>query len=138
MTQTPDQEAAATVTAARPVPDVAVLYVCAERGTLTPGLAAERAEEEGRAYAQEHRLTILEVIRDEYGEPDPCHREGWKRVRELAESGAAAVVIARWPACIAPERSNELRYREIRWLREHGARLRYSWEPLATVGGDDK
>lgn len=135
MTQTPDQVAAATVSA-RPAAETAVLYVCAERGMQTPGLAAERAETEGRAYAQEHRLTILDVIQDEFGEPDPCNRDGWKRVRELVESGAVAVVIVRWPACIAPERSHELRYREVRWLREHGARVRYSWEPLAADGGE--
>lgn len=46
MNQTPDREA--TVTAARPAPVTAVLYVCAARGTVVPGLAAERAETEGR------------------------------------------------------------------------------------------
>ncbi|MEV7392547.1 hypothetical protein [Streptomyces sp. NPDC091215] len=85
MTQTPGQEAAATVPA-RPTVNTAVLYVCAERGVLTPGLAAERAEVEGRAYAAEHRLAILDVLQDEFGEPDPCNRAGWKQVRPVARA----------------------------------------------------
>jgi len=116
----------------------AVLYVCAERGKQTPGLAAERAEEEGRSFAQERQLTIIDTVKDAYGEPDPCRREGWLRVRELVESRTAAVVIVRWPACIAPDSSHELRHREIQWLQERGVQVRYSWVPLAEVGGEDK
>ncbi|WP_432158205.1 hypothetical protein [Streptomyces sp. bgisy153] len=130
------QETAAAPAAAAPA--TAVLYVCAERGQLNPGLAAQRAEEEGNAFAREHGLTIVDTVHDEYGEPDPCRRTGWQRVRELAESGAAAVVIVRWPACIAPEPSHTLRHREIQWLREHGVRVRYSWAPLAKSGGEAK
>ncbi|MDG9709635.1 hypothetical protein [Streptomyces sp. DH10] len=126
-------------TSAVPDPAAAVLYVCARRGKLTPGLAAERAEEEGQSFAQERGLTITEVVKDEYGEPDPCRRTGWLRVRELAEAGEVATVIVRWPSSIAPEASSELRYRETRWLREHGVRVRYTWEPLvATDGGEDE
>jgi DNA invertase Pin-like site-specific DNA recombinase len=132
---TTHEETAAPAAAA---PAAAVLYVCAERGKLNTGLAAERAEEEGNAFAQEHGLTIVETVQDEYGEPDPCRRPGWQRVRELVESGATAVVIMRWPACLAPERSHDLRHREVRWLRQCGVRVRYSWAPLAKSGGEAK
>lgn len=114
----------------------AVLYVCADRGPLMPALAAQRAEEEGHAFAQERGLTITEVVTDEYGEPDPRRREGWQRVRELAEAGAVTAVLVRWPAAIAPESSSECRYRETSWLQEHGVRVRYTWAPLATAGGE--
>ncbi len=114
----------------------AVLYVCADRGTLMPGLAAERAEEEGRAFAGRRGMTITEVITDEYGEPDPARRKGWQRVRELAQAGAVATVLVRWPAVIAPDAAHELRHRETRWLQEHGVRVRYTWAPLATTGGE--
>lgn len=127
------QKKTATSTVADPA--TAVLYVCAERG-LTPGLAAQRAEGEGRRFAEERGLTLVTVVQDEYGEPDPCHRDGWRRVRELAESRAAAVVIVRWPASIAPESSHELRHREIQWLHNHGVRVRYSWMPLVAGSGD--
>ncbi|MEV6937887.1 hypothetical protein AB0N19_26470 [Streptomyces sp. NPDC051132] len=114
-----------------------MLYVCAERSKLPPTLAADRAEAEGRAFAEARGLTLAEVVTDLYGEPDPCRRKGWMRVRELAESGAVGVVIVRWPACIAPDASHELRHREIRWLQDHGVLVRYSWEPLASGGGED-
>ncbi|WP_435059575.1 hypothetical protein [Streptomyces sp. bgisy060] len=114
----------------------AVLYVCADRGTLMPGLAAERAEEEGHAFAEQHRLTITEVITDEYGEPDPARRMGWQRVRKLAEAGTVAAVLVRWPAAIAPETAHEFRHRETNWLQEHGVRVRYTWAPLAKSGGE--
>ncbi|MFF4214550.1 hypothetical protein ACFYZE_35505 [Streptomyces sp. NPDC001796] len=115
MTSTPDGTPADTATAARPDPGTAVLYVCAERGTLTPQLGAERAETEGRAFAAARGLTITEVITDPYGEPEPLHREGWVRLRELAEAGAFGTVIVRWPTAIAPNGAHELRHREIRW-----------------------
>ncbi|GAA3808225.1 hypothetical protein ACFQ0G_53535 [Streptomyces chiangmaiensis] len=136
MTQTSQQT---TPIPATPNPVPAVLYVCVERSLMTPGLAAERAEEEGQSFAQARGLTITEVIRDPYGEPDPCLRKGWRRVRALAESGSVSVVIVRWPSAIAPDSSCELRHREICWLQdEHGVSVRYSWEPLAGVGGDAK
>ncbi|MER6501879.1 hypothetical protein ABT218_21420 [Streptomyces sp. NPDC001455] len=114
----------------------AVLYICAAPGTLIPGLAAQRAETEGHAYARDHGLTITETINDPYGPPDPCRRPGWRRVRELAETGAIDTVIARWPSSIAPDQASELRHHEIAWLRDHGTRLHYTWEPLATTDND--
>ncbi|MGC9478834.1 hypothetical protein ACP4I1_32425 [Streptomyces sp. WG4] len=118
---------------AAPDPAATVLYVCADRGTMMPGLAAKRAQEEGRAFAQEHGLVIAEVITDEFGEPDPARRDGWQRVRALAAAGAVASVLVRWPAAIAPESSSEYRYRESRWLQEHGVRVRYTWAPLVAL-----
>ncbi|WP_331720764.1 hypothetical protein OG762_52280 (plasmid) [Streptomyces sp. NBC_01136] len=117
-----------------PDPSAAVLYVCAERGTSARGLPAERAVAEGRKFAEARGLALVETVTDPYGEPDPCHRQGWQRVRELAASAAVGVVIARWPACIAPDASHELRHREVRWLQDHGVRVRYSWAPLAAGG----
>ncbi|WP_254404872.1 hypothetical protein [Streptomyces sp. AC627_RSS907] len=130
---TPQEEAAAP---AVPDPVAAVLYVCADRGTLMPSLAAERAEEEGRTFAQRRGLTITEVVTDEFGEPDPSHRAGWQRVRALAEAGVVGAVLFRWPASIAPEGAHEFRYRETAWLQEHGVRVRYTWAPLSSTGGE--
>ncbi|MBA2807695.1 MULTISPECIES: recombinase family protein [Streptomyces] len=127
-----------TAPTARPDPTAAVLYVCAERGTLTPSLAAERAEEEGRSYAAARGVRITKTISDRYGEPDPQKREGWMRVRELAAAGSVGVVLVRWPAAIAPDTAHEWRYREIRWLSDHGVQVRYSWAPLTSVGGEIK
>ncbi|GAB3952542.1 hypothetical protein [Streptomyces sparsus] len=111
----------------------AVLYVCVARGPLMPTLAAQRAQEEGHAFARERGLTITEVVTDRYGEPDPCRREGWQRVRELAEAGAVTAVLVRWPAAIAPESCSAYRLREAIWLRERGVRVRYTWAPLASA-----
>lgn len=110
-----------------------VLYVCADRNKLVPGLAARRAEDEGRAYAQEHGLTVTELVADAYGEPDPARRPGWQQVRRLAQAGTVTAVLARWPACIAPESNRDARHRETRWLRDHGVRVRYTWAPLAAL-----
>jgi hypothetical protein len=115
-----------------------VLYVCADRGTLMPGLAAERAEEEGHAFAQQRGLTVTEVVIDEFGESDPGRREGWRRVRDLAKAGAIATVLVRWPASIAPEGAHELRHRETAWLHAHGVRVRYTWAPLASTNGEGR
>ncbi|MET8566154.1 hypothetical protein ABZV75_38435 [Streptomyces flaveolus] len=121
-----------TATAVRPDPCSAVLYVCAERGIYTPELPAERAEVEGRAYAAARGLRVAEVIHDPgTDDPEPLHREGWRRVRALAEAGTAATVIVRWPAVIAPDSAADLRHRETRWLQERGVQVRYSWAPLA-------
>ncbi|MEU3733708.1 hypothetical protein AB0E81_30560 [Streptomyces sp. NPDC033538] len=121
-----------------PDPAAAVLYVCADRGTLMPGLAAERAKEEGHAFARRRGLTITEVVTDEFGELDPGRRAGWQRVRDLAEAGAIATVLVRWPAGIAPEGAHELRHREIAWLQELGVRVRYTWAPLASSNGETR
>lgn len=135
-----DAAATATTQQTHPIPDVttAVLYVCVERSKWTPGLAEQRAEEEGRGFAEERGLRIAEVVTDLYGVSHPQRREGWMRVRELAESGAIGVVIVRWPACIAPDTSHELRHAEIRWLQDHGVQVRYSWEPYASGHGETK
>ncbi|MGW1052879.1 hypothetical protein [Streptomyces sp. NPDC002521] len=109
----------------------AVLYVCVERSKLAPSQATQRAEGEGRSFATARDLRVTETIRDPYGEPDPRRREGWMRVRELAEAGSVGVVIVRWPAAIAPDGSHELRHREIRWLMKRGVQVRYSWAPLS-------
>ncbi|MFE9331713.1 hypothetical protein [Streptomyces sp. NPDC006925] len=111
----------------------AVLYVCAERSPTASTLADERASEEGHAYAERHGLRIVADVCDVYGEPDPCHREGWVWVREMAELGTIATVIVRWLAVIAPGSAHELRHREIEWLRERGVQVVYSWAPLASM-----
>ncbi|MFE3601382.1 hypothetical protein [Streptomyces sp. NPDC059142] len=131
----PQEEAAAPVA---PVAAATVLYVCADRGTVIPSLAADRAEEEGRAFAQRHGLLITEVVADEFGEPDPARRKGWRRVRELAAAGAVASVLVRWPAAIAPESASEHRHHETSWLQKRGVRVRYTWEPLAKRDGDTR
>lgn len=119
-------------------PTPAVLYVCAERGHRMPSLAVQRAEQEGRAFALKHGLKITAVITDLHGTADPCQREGWLRVRDMAMAGSVGVVIVRWPAVIAPDPWHELRYREIRWLRDRGVRVCYSWAPLAAGTGEIK
>ncbi|MFB7032206.1 MULTISPECIES: hypothetical protein [unclassified Streptomyces] len=132
--ETTPGETAAPATPAFP----AVLYICADRGTAVPGLAARRAEDEGRAFARERGLTITEVVTDQYGEPDPARRDGWQRIRELAQSGAVETVLVRWPTAIAPESAAGLRHRETSWLQDHGVRLRYTWAPLTKMGGGSR
>ncbi|MEU9593758.1 recombinase family protein [Streptomyces sp. NPDC048219] len=116
------------------VPVRAVLYVCCERSLLRPALGAERAEEEGRAFAAERDITILETVTDPYGQPDPARRSGWQRVRELAHLGDIGMVIVRWPPSIAPEMPHDLRRRETSKLKEHGVDVRYSWAPPVAAG----
>ncbi|MET9779234.1 hypothetical protein ABZ023_34160 [Streptomyces sp. NPDC006367] len=116
------------------VPARAVLYVCAERSLLNPRLGAERAEQEGRFFAAARNITIVETVTDPYGQPDPVSREGWRRVRELAKLGEIEMVIVRWPTAIAPDRSRDLRHREISELQEQGVAVRYSWAPLSQMG----
>jgi hypothetical protein len=111
-----------------------VLYVCAERGLRNPRLGAERAEQEGRVFAAAKKITITETVTDPYGQPDPLCREGWRRVRELAERGEMEMVIVRWPTVIAPNRSHDLRHREISELHQQGVSVRYSWAPLSQMG----
>ncbi|MFF0630606.1 hypothetical protein [Streptomyces sp. NPDC004296] len=132
MTTTP-QTPETTAVAARPDSSAAVLYVCAERGRLTPTLAAQRAEEDGREYAARN-FRLVEVVTDPYGQPDPCHRDGWMRVRELADEGQIGTVIVRWPAAISPDAWHEMRHREIRWLQDQDVAVCYSWAPLAASG----
>lgn len=111
-----------------------VLYVCADRAPGAPGEATQRAQAEGRAFAQERGLTISEVVTDTYGEPDPVQRRGWRRVRQLARTGNVTAVLVRWPTAIAPESARELRYREAAWLHDQGVRVQYTWAPLSSRG----
>ncbi|MFI5662553.1 recombinase family protein [Streptomyces sp. NPDC051684] len=112
----------------------AVLYVCADRAPDATGPATQCAQTEGRAFAQERGLTIAEVVTDTYGEPDPARRTGWRRVRQLVQTGDVTAVLVRWPCAIAPESAHELRHRETSWLRDHGVRVRYTWAPLTSPG----
>lgn len=121
---TPRDEAASSV----------VLYVCADRARCALGEATQRAQAEGHAFAQERGLRIAEVVTDTYGESDPARRSGWRRVRELAQTGDVTAVLVRWPSAIAPESARELRHREAAWLHDHGVRLRYTWAPLSSTG----
>ncbi|MFJ6747985.1 hypothetical protein ACIQNI_07285 [Streptomyces sp. NPDC091266] len=112
----------------------AVLYICAARSQDTPGLAVQRAEQEGRDFADHRGLHIGVEITDPFGEPDPQKRSGWMRVREMAERGEVEVVITRWPNALSPV--SEWRYPELDHLGRHGAQLLFSWAPLgAMVGG---
>ncbi|MCQ4210881.1 hypothetical protein [Streptomyces longispororuber] len=113
-----------------------VLYVCADRAPGAPGQAAQCAQTEGRAFAQERGLTISEIVTDTYGEPDPAERRGWRRVRQLVQTGHITAVLVRWPSAIAPESAHELRHRETAWLHDHGVRVRYTWAPLSSRGGE--
>lgn len=109
-----------------------VLYVCADRAERASRDASQRARTEGQAFAQERGLTITEVVTDTYGESDPAQRSGWRRVRQLAQTGQVTAVLVRWPSAIAPECARELRYREAAWLRDQGVRVQYTWAPLSS------
>ncbi|MQS37538.1 hypothetical protein FFZ77_18465 [Streptomyces katsurahamanus] len=106
-----------------------MLYVCSERSPNAPGLAEERAVEEGHAFAERHALCVLAEITDPYGEPDPAMRTGWLRVRAMAESRDVSTVIVRWPNAISPD--PDLRQGEITRFQEHGVRVLFSWAPLS-------
>ncbi|MFC8094641.1 hypothetical protein [Streptomyces sp. NPDC057301] len=114
-------------------PRAAVLYVCVDRGRQASDVPAERAIEEGRAFADGRGMPLLETITDPYGEPDPRRRKGWQRVCEMAVRGEITDVVTRWPAAVAPESHHHLRFREAEALGEHGVTIRYSWEPLAEL-----
>ncbi|MFD3561182.1 hypothetical protein ACIPWY_21890 [Streptomyces sp. NPDC090032] len=109
-----------------------VLYVCADRAQGARGAATQCAQTEGQAFAQERGLAIAEVVTDTYGEPDPARRRGWRRVRQLVQTGHVTAVLVRWPSAIAPESAHELRNRETVWLHDHGVRVRYTWGPLSS------
>jgi len=109
-----------------------VLYVCADRAGCASREATQRAQTEGHAFARERGLTITEVVTDTYGESDPARRSGWRRVRQLAQTGQVTAVLVRWPSAIAPECARELRYREAAWLRDQGVRVQYTWAPLSS------
>ncbi|MGI5466216.1 recombinase family protein [Streptomyces sp. CA-132043] len=109
-----------------------VLYVCAERAKGANGTATQYARTEGHAFAQERGLKIAEIVTDTYGEPDPVQRRGWRRVRQLVQTGDVTAVLVRWPSAIAPESAHELRHRETAWLRDRGVRVRYTWPPLSS------
>ncbi|MEV6565931.1 hypothetical protein [Streptomyces kronopolitis] len=111
-------------------PPRAVLYICAQRDGSS-SLAAERAIEEGRAFAERNDLRILTEIPDTYGEPVPSKRAGWARVREMAENGEMDVVIARWPNALSVD--SELRAPELDYLGQHGVQVLFSWAPLAAM-----
>lgn len=118
-------------------PDTAaVLYVCVEHSKDNPSLAGQRAAEEGRSFAEEHRLWIGTEITDAYGEPVPQQRDGWRRLRDMATRGEIGTVITRWPNCISPQ--HELRYTEIVWLKDHGVNVLFSWAPLAALGSEGR
>lgn len=115
-----------------------VLYVCADRPRTEPRAATQRAQTEGQAFARERGLTITEVVTDTYGEPDPARRGGWRRVKQLVQTGGVTAVLVRWPSAIAPESADELRHREIAWLNDHGVNLRYTWAPLMSLSGETR
>lgn len=119
---TPDDETASPV----------VLYVCADRARCASRDATQRAQTEGHAFARERGLTITEVVTDMYGESDPTRRSGWRRVRQLAQTGNVTAVLVRWPSAIAPECASDLRHREAAWLRDQGVRVQYTWAPLSS------
>ncbi|MBM9440624.1 hypothetical protein JT723_32890 [Streptomyces bryophytorum] len=113
-----------------------MLYVCADRAGRASSEATQRAEAEGQAFAQERGLTITEVVTDTYGESDPVRRSGWRRVRQLAQTGDVTAVLVRWPSVIAPECASDLRHREAAWLRDHGVRVQYTWAPLSSKSSE--
>jgi hypothetical protein len=114
----------------------AVLYVCVQTSRNTPGLAEQRAVEEGHSFADKRQMRIVAEVTDPYDEPGPQKRAGWLRVREMAERGEVTTVITRWPNAISPQ--HELRYPEIVWLQEHSVRVLFSWPPLSVLGGEDR
>ncbi|MFH8566864.1 hypothetical protein [Streptomyces sp. NPDC017993] len=112
----------------------AVLYICAARNQDAPGLAVQRAEQEGREFASDRNFRIVGEINDAFGEPDPQRRSGWLRVREMAERGEVQAVITRWPNALSPV--PELRHPELDHLGRHGAQVLFTWAPLvATPAG---
>ncbi|WP_326611732.1 hypothetical protein OIE62_18765 [Streptomyces scopuliridis] len=112
----------------------AVLYVCVRAGQSISELSEQRAVEEGHSCAGKRGLRFVAEVTDPYGEPVPQEREGWLRVREMAQRGEVTSVVTRWPNAISPYHS--LRYAEISWLRERRVRVLFSWPPLSVLGGE--
>jgi hypothetical protein len=114
----------------------AVLYVCVQNSRNAPGLAEQRAVEEGHSFADKRQMRFVAEVTDPYGKPTPQKREGWLRIREMAERAEMTSLITRWPNSISPQ--HELRYPEIAWLKDRGVSMLFSWAPLAVLGGEDK
>ncbi|MCB5911976.1 recombinase family protein [Streptomyces pinistramenti] len=112
----------------------AVLYICATTDRSST-VGADRAAGEGREFALDKGLRIVDTVTDLYGEPVPSKRPGWVRVREMAERGEIGVVIVRWPTALSPVRA--MRDPELEHLGRHGVQVLYTWAPLASpiVGG---
>lgn len=106
----------------------AILYVCTARTRTNGDIAAKRALEEGRAYAEKNHLTIIEEISDSITVTMPHDRDGWSRIRELAEGQQISHVITRWPNAIANDPG--IRTAEISHLRSEGVAVRFTWAPL--------
>ncbi|MFI9081950.1 hypothetical protein ACIGW8_36860 [Streptomyces sioyaensis] len=103
----------------------AALYLCCRRDRHRDD-SEDRARVEGQEYAEQHGLTIIDTIRDPYGqEHDPTQRPGWQHVMKLAEAGDIAFVLTRWPACVSPQ--HEQAYEADQTLRRYGAQVRYTW-----------
>lgn len=114
----------------RQPPPVGVLYACVRR--RADDRSEQRALDEGRVWAAEHGVTLTEEITDAFtGSREPAERDGWRRVRDLVETGKATVVVTRWHSCLSLD--DATRRRETAWLTGHGARLVYTWEPLRGV-----
>lgn len=110
----------------------AVLYVCAAPSESKPDLPAESAEEEGRTFAGEHSLAIVEVITDDFGERIPNRRPGWQQVMELVKTGAVTHVVTRWPNSISTD--EDQRYTATGIVKGHGVGVCYTWKPLSVLG----
>ncbi|WP_128504472.1 hypothetical protein [Streptomyces inhibens] len=57
----------------------------------------------------------MKEIVDSYGDPVPCRRSGWARLREMAKNGEMDVVIVRWPNALSVDRA--LRAPELKHLK---------------------
>ncbi|MGW0731843.1 hypothetical protein [Streptomyces sp. NPDC002851] len=131
-TTSTNQETSTTTTTDR----AAVLYICTEQGAHE--LARERAVEESREFAKARDLNVIETVVEAHGGNylDPKSREGWQRVRDLAEQGLAQVVVTRWPDMISLQ--HEQQYPEVVWLKQHGTQVWFSWGPLQMPEGEIK
>lgn len=103
------------------------------RAVLYLPAAQEEASEEGHAFAEARGLDIIADIQDQGDQVIPQKRPGWCHVRDLAAQGTVSTVVMRWPDVLSPD--HELRYEETAFLREHGVRVLYSWQPLTAANG---